>query len=191
MTPSLDLHTHVLSDEGMLRNMLIDEEIVGVGGGPLGFRTLADPKPDDMNFVIAEDLWGQNVGSFFMRRGEWSDWVLEMWADPLATATDWVFPENDGWTHLFKNHQIVRDHTAIVNQRALNAYPEYNQLGEHWQEGDLLVHFAGCGNNEKCPQHWKEMWDKRESYEVPEIIQQELASGKAKIEAMHKGLPLT
>lgn len=187
MTPSLDLHTHVLSEEGMLQQMLIDQEIVGVGGGLLGFKSLVDPKPDDMNFVIAQDLWGQNVGSFLMRRGDWSDWVLEMWADPLATAKDWVFPENDGWTHLFKNHQIVRDHTAIVTQRALNAYPDYNELGEHWKDGDLLVHFAGCGSNKLCPVRWNEMWERRESYEVPEVIQQELANGTAKIEVFQKG----
>jgi hypothetical protein len=191
MTPSLDLHTHVLSKEGMLEHMLIDQEIVGVGGGPLGFKTLADPNPNDMNFLIAQDFWGQNVGSFLMRRGDWSDWVLEMWADPLATAKDWVFPENDGWTHLFKNHQIVRDHTAIMKQRALNAYPNYNDLGEHWEQGDLLVHFAGCGNNEKCPERWDEMWDKRESYDVPEAVKQELANGTARIETMQKGDPST
>lgn len=145
MTPSVDIHTHLLTPDGMLRNLLINESIVGVGGGPLGFSTLINPDPANMNFIIAQDHWGQNVGSFLMRRCSWTDWVLEMWADPLATEQPWTFPENDGWTHLFVNHQIVRDHVAIVNQRALNAYPSYNPLGEPWELGDLLVHFAGCG----------------------------------------------
>ena len=145
MTPSVDLHSLVLSNEGMMKHILNDTKISAVGGGPLGFNTLADPDPDDMNMIIAQDNWGQNVGSFFMRRSDWTDFALEMWMDPLATAQNWTFPENDGWTHLYKNHEIVRNHTAIVSQRSINAYPSYNKLGHHWQRGDFLVHFAGCG----------------------------------------------
>lgn len=145
MTPSLDLHTHILSDEGMLRNIEFDKELGRVGGGLLGTKTIASAEPDDMHFLISTDNWGMNVGSFLMRRSYWSDWVLEMWADPLATKQGWIMPENDGWVHLYRFHDIVRNHTACLNQRALNAYPSYNALGQHWHEGDLLVHFAGCG----------------------------------------------
>lgn len=145
MTHSVDLQAHVLSHDGMRRNLLYDTDLPGVGGGPLGFKSLADPNPEDVNFLIAADAWGMNAGSFLMRRGEWTDWVLEMWDDPLAIAQDWVFAENDGWTHLFTKHQMVRDHTGNTHQRALNSYPHYNGLGEHWEEGDLVVHFAGCG----------------------------------------------
>ena len=145
MTSSLDLHTHVLSDEGMRRNLRLDEMLVGVGGGLLGFKSIDSIEPDSINFLLASDSWGMNVGSFLMRRSVWSDWVLEMWAGPLATQQDWLFQESDGWTHLFKSHKIVHDHTGHTNQRALNGYPAHNGLGEHWEEGDLLVHFAGCG----------------------------------------------
>ena len=145
MTPSLDLYSHVLSDEGMLRNIELDKELGRVGGGKLGTKTIASAKPEDMHFLISSDNWGMNVGSFLMRRSYWSDWVLEMWADPLATSQGWIMPENDGWVHLYRFHKIVQNHTACLNQRALNAYPSYNVLGQHWQEGDLLVHFAGCG----------------------------------------------
>lgn len=145
MTPSLELYNHILSPAALRKQSLVNQTIVGVGGGPLGFTTHLHADPEDMNMVIAMDHWGQNVGSFFMRRSTWTDWALDMWADPLATAQNWTFPENDGWTHLYKHHPIVRNHTAIVNQRSINAYPSYNGLGKHWQAGDLLVHFAGCG----------------------------------------------
>lgn len=145
MTPSLDLHTHILSDEGMLRNIELDKELGRVGGGKLGIKTIASAEPDDMNFLVSTDNWGMNAGSFLMRRSYWSDWLLDVWADPLPIEKNWVMQENDGWTHLYRFHDIVRNHTACLNQRALNAYPPYNVLGKHWQEGDLLVHFAGCG----------------------------------------------
>lgn len=145
MNSSLDLHTHLLSQEGMMRNLVFDTRINKLGGGDSGMRAPKTMKRKDVNFLIASGGWGMNVGSFLMRRSVWTDWVLEMWADPLAIAQNWVLPENDGWTHLYKNHRIVRDHTGLTNQRALNGYPAYNTLGAHWQEGDILIHFAGCG----------------------------------------------
>lgn len=145
MTPSLDLHTLVLSPQGMMRSLMVDKRLPGVGGGYLGFNSLPKVEPDQINFILAIDNWGMNLGSFLMRRGIWTDWVLELWADPLATAKDWTFQENDGWTHIFKAHKVVRDHTGLTHQRALNSYPAYNALGQHWQKGDLVVHFAGCG----------------------------------------------
>ena len=145
MSPSVDLHTLVLSNEGMMQNLVVNTSLPAVGGGPLGYNTLPKIDPDDINFILATDSWGMNLGSFLMRRGIWTDWVLEMWADPLATAKDWIFQENDGFTHIFKSHKVVRDHTGHTNQRALNAYPAYNNLGQAWQKGDLVVHFAGCG----------------------------------------------
>jgi hypothetical protein len=145
MTPSLDLHSHVLSPAAMQRTFEFDQPIYSPGGGDSGFRTPAAYDYDGVNFIIANGGWGMNVGSFLMRRGQWSDWLLEMWADPLATKQDWIFPENDGWTHMWQNHQIVRDHTGLTSQRVLNAYPPYNSLGKNYAPGDLLVHFAGCG----------------------------------------------
>lgn len=145
MTPSLDLHSHVLSDEGMMRNMAFDHELGRVGGGKLGLKTIASAEPDDIQFLLSIDNWGMNAGSFFMRRGDWSDNILEMWADPLYPKQNWVMAENDAFVHLYRFHKFVRNHTGCMKQRALNAYPPYNVLGQHWQEGDLLVHFAGCG----------------------------------------------
>ena len=144
-TPSLDLHSHILSPEGLRRHLVLDEYLHGPGGGNTSWRAPATVDLDGVNFIIASGGWGMNVGSFFMRRSEWSDWLLEMWADPLATQQDWVFPENDGWTHMWRHHEIVRNHTGLVRQRALNAYSPWNPNGASFEDGDLVCHFAGCG----------------------------------------------
>ena len=145
MTPSLDLESHILPRGGLQRQLVLDEFLHVPGGGLSKMKTPAHMKDEDVNFIIDSGGWGMNVGSFLMRRSEWSDWLLDMWADPLATAKDWIFPENDGWTHLWNNHEIVRKHTGLVKQRSMNAYSPWNPNGAHYEDGDLLVHFAGCG----------------------------------------------
>jgi hypothetical protein len=190
MNMSLSLHDHVLSPEGMARNIVLDKMVKSPGGGDSGFKTPETYKYEDINFLIASGGWGMNVGNFIMRRSQWSDWLLDLWIDPLYIKQGWVFPENDGWTHMWRYHKIVRDHTACTNQRALNAYPEYNFLGEHWQPGDHSIHFAGCGNDTKCPGEWEKYWNMREKYEVPAFVKQKLENGTAEIENVQKGVGL-
>ena len=190
MEHSLSLWDHVLSSEGMARNAALDVPIHGPGGGLTGANTPAAYNHSDVNFLISFDDWGLNTGNFLMRRSEWSDWLFDMWTDPFYIAQGWVFPDQDGWSYMFHHHPIVREHTVCMKQRALNAYPSYNTLGEHWQPGDHIVHFAGCGDNLSCPDRWNEYWPLREEYEVPASIKQKLEDGTAEIENVQKGVGL-
>ncbi|KAF7716980.1 Alpha-1,2-galactosyltransferase [Penicillium ucsense] len=187
MNMSLHIHDHVLSPEGMARNILLDYPINGAEGGSTGYRTSPGYRHKDVNFVISLDHWGMNVGNFLMRRSEWSDWLLDMWLEPLYISQNWVFPENDGWSHLWQHHQIVRNHTACMNQHSMNAYPDYNALGSHWEAGDHVVHFAGCGGDPICEGAWAKYWNMREDAEVPAFVQDKLREGVAEIEAFQGG----
>ena len=189
MNMEVDMYTHLLSPEAMAKQMVYDQPINKPGGGPSGWRTAAEMDPKDVNFLIASGGWGMNVGNFLMRRSEWTDWTLDMWIDPHSIQKNWTFPENDGWTHLYRYHKIVRDHTGCTNQNALNAYPDYNGLGSHWKEGDLFVHFAGCGGNARCPERWNKYWKKKVPYNVPLWVNQQIENGTAHIEDTHKGKP--
>ncbi|KAL8720761.1 MAG: hypothetical protein Q9225_002427 [Loekoesia sp. 1 TL-2023] len=190
MNQSLSLWDHVLSPEGMARNVVLDKIINKPGGGASGWKTPSSYNYSEVNFMIASGGWGMNIGNFLMRRSYWSEWLLDLWTDPFYIKEFTVFPENDGWTHMYRHHPIVRKHTVCTNQRALNAYPSYNALGEHWQPGDHSIHFAGCGANKECPNHWDKYWNLKESYEVPAIIKQKLADGTAEIENVQKGIGL-
>lgn len=188
MNVSLSLYDHVLSREGMARNAVLDQDINKPGGGPSGWKTPATYDYDQVKFIINSGGWGMNVGNFIMRRSEWSDWLLDFWIDPLYIKEKWVLPENSGWTHMFNYHPIVRRYTVCTTQRAMNAYPEYNPLGTHWQPGDHSIHFAGCGNHTKCPGEWNKYWNLREKYVVPGFIEQQLKHGTAEIENIQKGV---
>ncbi|KAL8903411.1 MAG: hypothetical protein Q9171_007412 [Xanthocarpia ochracea] len=187
---SLSLWDHVLSPEGMARNVVLDQMINKPGGGASGWKTPPSYNYSEVNFMIASGGWGMNIGNFLMRRSYWSEWLLDLWIDPFYIKEFTTFPENDGWTHMYRHHPIVRKHTVCTNQRALNAYPSYNHLGEHWQPGDHSVHFAGCGANAKCPARWDEYWELKEKYDVPAEVKKKLADGTAEIENIQKGIGL-
>ncbi|KAJ6009071.1 hypothetical protein N7522_004087 [Penicillium canescens] len=190
MNMTLNIYDHILSEEGLARNILLGREMTGPGGGKTGYSTPTTYKHDDINFVISLDSWGMNVGNFLMRRGEWSEWLLDMWIEPLYISQNWVFPENDAWTHLWQYHDVVRDHAAVTTQRSMNAYPDSNELGEHWQPGDHIVHFAGCGGDATCEQRWNKYWNMREKIEVPMSVQRKLEDGTAEIEIVQAGVDL-
>ena len=190
MNISLSLAEHVLSLEGMARNAARNETITATGGRPSGWRTPKTYEYDKVNFMIANSGWGMNAGNFLMRRSEWSDWLLDMWIEPYYIKQNWVLQENECWMHMYMNHPIVRNHTLCTRQRALNAYPEYNSLGAHWQPGDHSIHFAGCGTSPKCAGHWNQYWNLRENYTVPDILKQKLRDGTAEIENIQRGVGL-
>jgi len=187
MNHSLNLWDHVLSPKAMERQAVLDQPLNQPGGGFSGWYTPPKYKWEDVNFIISSGGWGMNVGNFFMRRSRWSEWLLDLWTDPLYVKQGWTFPENDAWTHMYRHHPIVQKHTLCTPQRALNAYPAYNPLGEHWQEGDHSIHFAGCGSEKMCPERWQEYWEIREPYDVPEWILEQLDNGTAEIECVQKG----
>ncbi|CAL5875153.1 uncharacterized protein PFLUO_LOCUS9457 [Penicillium psychrofluorescens] len=190
MNMTTNVYDHVLSRDGMARNVLLDKMISGAGGGDLGYRTPATYNYEDINFVISEDRWGMVAGTFFMRRSYWTTWLLDMWLEPLFVEKNWVFAENDAWTHMWMYHDIVRNHSVCVNQRSLNSYPSTNGLGQSWQPGDFLIHFAGCNGGGECPNDWKRYWNMRERVEVPMSVQNKLADGTAEIENVQQGVDM-
>jgi hypothetical protein len=191
MNMTLSIYDHVLSREGMARNILLDHEMNGAGGGKTGFSTPASYKHDDINFVISQDSWGVDVGSLLIRRGDWSKWLLDLWLEPLYSSQNWVFPEQDAWRHMWQYQDLVHGHVAIMDQRSMNAYPAFNQLGEHWQPGDHVIHFAGCDGDASCMEQWNKYWIMREKIEVPMSVRTKLDDGTAEIENIQSGVGLS
>lgn len=53
MNISLGIHDHVLSQEGMARNILLDYPMTGAGGSETGYRRPTAYQHQDINFVIS------------------------------------------------------------------------------------------------------------------------------------------
>jgi len=145
MTSTIPLGHHILNPSSLLskmrKNETIDVHVID-GSSHVSLNISPDPDPNDINFIISEDVASINAGSFFIRRSDWAEIVLDLWMDPLYR--DFVCQEQDAIIHMIANHRFVSDHVALVPQRTINSYATVDG-GEMWQEGDLAVHFAGCG----------------------------------------------
>ena len=99
---------------------------------------------------------------------------VDFWSDPLIInrIPTWLQKEQDALTYLIVRHPHLRERTAFVPQRSINAYVEGASM---WGLGDLLVHFAGCWYStlwqlvthfrveSRCPQNFNEFWGMRQN----------------------------
>ena len=131
---------------------------------------VGDGNPKSIDLIVPQDCGGFNLGSFFVRRSEWSDRLLDMWWDPVLYEQrhmQWAHKEQDALQHLYTNQPWVRPHTAFIPQRMINAFPPGacgdagNDTRFHYQkkDRDFVVNMAGCEWGRDC---WGEMYAFRE-----------------------------
>ncbi|KIW09345.1 uncharacterized protein PV09_00246 [Verruconis gallopava] len=162
MSPKQDLNSLVLSHAGMSKALDFGGQYHGSEWTPLGvyMPEMHDVKFEDLDMLVAQDHNGVNAGSFFLRRSKFSQWLLDMWADPFFMRMNWPGQEQDTLLHFIKHHKVFRQHLGLIKQRTANAYVEGNEAMK-WQPGDLVIHFAGCWVDDKCQEWWQEFWSKR------------------------------
>ena len=149
MTPSIDLGTHIINPDALSSKMRKNENYILwhlSDSTPAGeFPIAENPDPNDMNLIITTDYNGINAGSFLIRRCNWTEMFLDLWVEPMYVDRDWIAQEQDALVHMLAHHRFVSDHVALVHQSVMNSYATERYVDELWQEGDLVVHFAGCG----------------------------------------------
>ena len=144
MTPTIDLASHLLNPSVMFSRLRKGEAYRIRGAHDEAIYHLPEtPDANEMNLLITGDHNGINAGSFFLRRSEWTDVLLDLWVDPFYIRQDWPGREQDALIHMIRYHTFVRDHVGILAQRILNAYSEGDE-NMRWQKNDIVVHFAGC-----------------------------------------------
>lgn len=128
-----------------------------------------DGDPSSINLILSQDCSGFNLGSFFMRRSEWSDRLLDIWWDPVLYEQkhmEWEHKEQDSLEHLYAHQSWIRSGVAFLPQRRINSFPpgacgDGNDPRIHYQEHDrdFLVNMAGCEWGRDC---WAELYQYRE-----------------------------
>lgn len=65
----------------------------------------------DINLVVPQDCGGFNLGSFFIRRSEWTDFLLDVWWDPVfyeQRHMQWEHKEQDALVRNYcRNNSIL------------------------------------------------------------------------------------
>jgi hypothetical protein len=161
MNPFLDLCEYILNPEAMFSKLMKDQKFPLTHLGQDEDEVLvlpADPDPNDINLLISHDQNGLNAGSFFLRRGKWTDFFLKLWSDPvLMLEKKWWAQEQDALIHIFRHHYtFINGHVGIVPQQEFNAYvpDDINRASlskggitvdaGFWTPDVIAIHFAGC-----------------------------------------------
>ena len=179
MTPSQDLNSLLLSKEGMQTALAAGDRHHSSEWAPLNTFQQAVTDFENTDVLIAQDHNGLNAGSFLIRRSKYTQWLLDMWADPFFMHMTWPGKEQDTLVrnayvilksitngfkvHFIRHHKTFREHLGIVKQRTINSFPEGADF-MRWEEGDLLVHLAGCWVEDVCQERWDQFWAMRKTF---------------------------
>lgn len=93
---------------------------------PISLSAVGDARPESINLIVPQDCGGFNLGSFFVRRSEWTDRLLDIWWDPVLYEQrhmQWEHKEQDALENLYINQPWVRPSVAFLPQRKINAFP--------------------------------------------------------------------
>ncbi|KAI0137274.1 galactosyl transferase GMA12/MNN10 family-domain-containing protein [Xylariales sp. AK1849] len=164
MNPSLKIEDALLSSSKLEASMIKDLPVVPPDSI---IKTFSHLKGDDVEFVITQDKDGLSAGSFILRNGEWAQFFLDTWFDPLYRSYNFQKAETHALEHIVQWHPTILSKLAVIPQRLLNSYAKPKH-GEVYEDGDLAVRFPACtrsaGNN-NCIEQGKTFESKwRESF---------------------------
>lgn len=173
----LDMHTFIMEPELSLDDYLlknIDKKAYRSVDyhNPLKIKSdipYTDTKSNPVDLIIGQDCGGFNLGSFLIKRSEWSDILLdEMW-DPVMYEQMhmiWEHKEQDCLEFLYNSQPWIRERVGFVPLKAFNSFPAgaceeekdnpiffYNK-----KDRDFLVNMAGCNFGERS------CWNEYEYY---------------------------
>lgn len=177
MEPSYSLQKHIFDSLGsntyrdinIYNPLNITHPLEDAWLDPLSLSVNGDGNPASINLVIPQDCSGFNLGSFFVRRSDWTDRLLDIWWDPVLYEQkhmQWEHKEQDALEYLYTTHPWIRSHTAFLPQRKAGSFP-LGACGKtkdpvvHYEpkDRDFMVSMAGCEWGRDC---WAEMFQFRE-----------------------------
>ncbi|KAI1341603.1 glycosyltransferase family 34 protein [Xylariaceae sp. FL0016] len=178
MEPSYSLQQHIFDklDEHIYRDinefnpLNISHPLTGDYLDAESLSPVGDGNADSVNLIMSQDCSGFNLGSFFVRRSEWTDRLLDIWWDPVSYEQkhmEWEHKEQDALEQLYTTQPWIRSHTAFIPQRMINSFPQGacsdngNDTRIHYSsiDRDFVVNMAGCEWGRDC---WGEMYNFRE-----------------------------
>lgn len=166
----LDLHTYIMEPQLSLEKHIF-ERLDNVTYrllttfNPLYMRTEL-PYTDysaPIDLIVTQDCGGFNLGSFLMRRSQWSDMLLDTWWDPALYEQmhmQWEHKEQDALETLYSTQAWIRERTAFLPLRTINAFPpgacseQADDPQYFYQKRDFVINMAGCEYGRDC---WGEM----------------------------------
>lgn len=166
----LDLHTYIMEPHRLLESLFLDNLNNATSRTLEEFNPLNIPEDlsyvdntEPINMVITQDCGGFNLGSFLIRKSEWTDLLLDAWWDPVMYEQmhmEWEHKEQDALESLYSRQPWIRNGISFLPLREINAFPPgacsdvADDFRYFYQEGDFVINMAGCEYGRDC---WAEM----------------------------------
>ncbi|WPK27066.1 hypothetical protein PUMCH_004437 [Australozyma saopauloensis] len=166
----LDLHTYIMEPQRSLESQFLNNLDNATFRSLEEFNPLAIPEDiayvdysKPINLVITQDCGGFNLGSFLIRKSDWTDLLLDAWWDPVMYEQmhmEWEHKEQDALETLYSRQPWIRDGVSFLPLRDINAFPpgacsdNADDQRYFYQEGDFVINMAGCEYGRDC---WAEM----------------------------------
>ncbi|KAI0164910.1 glycosyltransferase family 34 protein [Xylariaceae sp. FL1272] len=178
MEPSYSLQKHIFNnleqniyrDINVFNPLNLTHPLRGNHLDPEALSANGDGDINSVNLILPQDCDGFNLGSFFIRRSEWTDRLLDVWWDPVSYEQkhmQWEHKEQSALQQLYTTQPWIRSHTAFIPQRMINSFPNGAcsdngvDTRVHYDEKDrdFIINMAGCEFGRDC---WGEMYNFRE-----------------------------
>ena len=126
MEPSISLERHIFNrlEDATYRNLSTSFNPLKITND-LPYVTFSGPG-SEINMVVPQDCGGFNLGSFFIKRSEWSERLLDIWWDPVfyeQKHMEWDHKEQDAFENLYRTQPWIRSGTAFIGNRKINSFP--------------------------------------------------------------------
>ncbi|KFZ22744.1 hypothetical protein V502_02785 [Pseudogymnoascus sp. VKM F-4520 (FW-2644)] len=143
MNPNLKIETHIMNPKRMDTLMIKDQSIVPPDSVIKTFKHL---KGQQIHFSMSQDKDGLAPGSFIVRNGDWSKFLLDTWFDPLYRSYNFQKAERHALEHIVQWHPTILSRLGLVPQNILNSYSRAPANGKTdvYKEGDFVINFEGC-----------------------------------------------
>lgn len=168
----LDLHTYIMEpqiglEQHIFRNLRNETYRDLSYYNPLNI-SVSIPYVDynqPVDLVITQDCGGFSLGSFFIRRSEWTERLLDLWWDPVfydQKHMEWEHKEQDALEYMYANWAWVRGRVGFLPLRKINSFPPGacaevkgdDRIFYNEKDRDFVVNMAGCDYGRDC---WAEM----------------------------------
>lgn len=169
MNAELDVAKHVLSRRALKERLTYGRPLHSVAGPFHQFIYMekGEVDVDQIDLVITQDFNGFNAGSFFIRRSQFTEFLLEYWPDKLLRDKGFLpYAEQSALSYIILAHERYHQHVGLVPQRMINSYTDDPNGVWSFKPGDFVVHLAGCKERNLCEPHFNRFW--KERIQVPE-----------------------
>jgi mannan polymerase II complex MNN11 subunit len=142
MNPSIPIHTHYLSAASLLILPLRESPIFPPHSTTRTLSLRAQPV-SQIALILQHGGGILHTGSIVMRRGDYADFVLDSWNDPLVRSYGFPGEDSQAIEHLLQFHSTILEGLAIMPKRSLLSFGVTSGEDEQFHEGDFVVHLDG------------------------------------------------